>query len=303
MPIKNNAAEFTASKVTGLRNRALTIALSFAVAVGLSATVSLASPQQATDSAESKVTATAPLTTITLTADGLTKQVATSAKTVAELLKEQEISLGKLDRASVSLSTPITADMASVVVTRIHTDTVKERVSLPFTTRKKFTQNLPFGKTKVVVPGVKGERVKTFRVTYKDDTEVARVKTGETNKAPKTALVLAGTRGMTFSNALASRGYFGGRRIMTMRATGYGPGDNGRWGAQTATGLRPGYGVVAVDPRFIPLGTRLYIEGYGYAVAGDTGGAIKGNRIDLGHDSASAAEAVGRRNVRVLILN
>jgi 3D (Asp-Asp-Asp) domain-containing protein len=52
----------------------------------------------------------------------------------------------------------------------------------------------------------------------------------------------------------------------------------------TATGLRAGYGVVAVDPKVIPLGSRLYIPGYGFAVAGDTGGSIKGNKIDLGFD-------------------
>lgn len=53
----------------------------------------------------------------------------------------------------------------------------------------------------------------------------------------------------------------------------------------TATGLRTGYGVVAVDPKVVPLGTRLYIPDYGTAVAGDTGGSIKGARIDLGFDN------------------
>ena len=52
----------------------------------------------------------------------------------------------------------------------------------------------------------------------------------------------------------------------------------------TALGLKTGYGVVAVDPNVIPLGSRLYIPGYGTAVAGDTGGSIKGNKIDLGFD-------------------
>ena len=58
-----------------------------------------------------------------------------------------------------------------------------------------------------------------------------------------------------------------------------------------------------MDPRYIPLGTRLYIEGYGHAVAGDTGSAIKGNRIDLGQDTRYSAEKVGRRSVVVHILN
>jgi 3D (Asp-Asp-Asp) domain-containing protein len=48
--------------------------------------------------------------------------------------------------------------------------------------------------------------------------------------------------------------------------------------------LRAGYGVVAVDPSVIPLRTKVYIPGYGVAIAGDTGGAIKGNIIDLGFD-------------------
>ncbi len=53
----------------------------------------------------------------------------------------------------------------------------------------------------------------------------------------------------------------------------------------TATGMKQGFGVVAVDPKVISLYTKLYIPGYGKAVAGDVGGAIKGKKIDLGYDS------------------
>ena len=68
--------------------------------------------------------------------------------------------------------------------------------------------------------------------------------------------------------------------VMTMEATAYLPGDGGGAGI-TATGIPATYGVAAVDPSVIPLGSRLYIPGYGEAVAADTGGAIYGYRIDL----------------------
>lgn len=90
-----------------------------------------------------------------------------------------------------------------------------------------------------------------------------------------------------------------------MNATWYDPyhdgsNDHGR----TYTGVLAGYGVVAVDPRFMPLGTRLYIEGYGYAVAADTGGAIKGNRIDLAIDSQHDVKNVkDMKHVHVHILD
>jgi len=93
-----------------------------------------------------------------------------------------------------------------------------------------------------------------------------------------------------------------GRKVLTMIATAYCPLEPGLdYG--TATGMRAQKGVVAVDPRVIPLGTRLYIDGYGYAIAGDTGSAIKGNRIDLCFDTLQEVYAFGRRLVTVRILD
>ena len=73
-------------------------------------------------------------------------------------------------------------------------------------------------------------------------------------------------------------------------------------GNRTATGLVPYVGIVAVDPRVIPLYTKMYIPGYGIAMAGDTGGYIIGNRVDLFYDDYNAAIQFGRRNVEVYIL-
>ncbi len=93
------------------------------------------------------------------------------------------------------------------------------------------------------------------------------------------------------------------KRRVVMEATAFDPTVGGSDpGACTATGLRAQYGIVAVDPDVIPLGTRVYVEGYGYAVAGDVGGAIKGNKIDLCFATIKECYEFGRRTVVVYIL-
>ena len=89
--------------------------------------------------------------------------------------------------------------------------------------------------------------------------------------------------------------------VMSMEATAYLPTDGSGAGI-TATGIRATYGVVAVDPRIIPLGTKVYIPGYGVALAADTGGAIKGYKIDLCMESYAECMQFGRRNVTVYVL-
>jgi len=85
-------------------------------------------------------------------------------------------------------------------------------------------------------------------------------------------------------------------KIVTFEATAY------TWtGYRTTTGTWPSRGTVAVDPRVIPLGTELHIEGYGAAVAADTGGAIQGQKIDLYMDSEHECLQWGRRKVEVQI--
>jgi 3D (Asp-Asp-Asp) domain-containing protein len=86
-----------------------------------------------------------------------------------------------------------------------------------------------------------------------------------------------------------------GARTLTVTSTGYVlPGS-------TATGMPVGWGVVAVDPSIIPLGTRLTIPGYGDAVAADTGGAVRGNAIDLWFPTLVQAHAWGRRTVTITL--
>lgn len=104
---------------------------------------------------------------------------------------------------------------------------------------------------------------------------------------------------------LPSRGGFVRRwQVRTMEATAYCPkGCCGSATGRTATGRRAEYGIAAVDPRVIPLGTALYVDRYGFAIAADVGRAIKGNRIDLCFPTHREANRFGRRWVRVLILH
>lgn len=90
-------------------------------------------------------------------------------------------------------------------------------------------------------------------------------------------------------------------RVVRVEATAYSSAQ-ADLSAYTATGTLCRYGVIATDPSFIPLGTRVYIPGYGYAVAEDTGGAIVGNRIDVAFDTLGECYEFGRQWVDLYIL-
>lgn len=95
------------------------------------------------------------------------------------------------------------------------------------------------------------------------------------------------------------------KKVINMTATAYAPGalDNGKWGNRTYVGGIVHSGVAAVDPRVIPMGTKLWVEGYGEAVAEDQGRAIKGNRIDLVFNDRQEALDYGIQKVKVYVLD
>src|SRR5699024_97290 len=95
-------------------------------------------------------------------------------------------------------------------------------------------------------------------------------------------------------------------KTLTMSASAFTATCSGCSGV-TATGINlkanPNMKVIAVDPNVIPLGSKVWVEGYGEAIAGDTGGAIKGNRIDVHVPNKSAAYSWGVRTVQVKVIN
>ena len=184
------------------------------------------------------------------------------------------------------------------VVTRVKT----RRVIVKSDPIIEFTQTLAPGKRKIA-RGSDGLRVVTERVTMWDEVAVERaVVKSVTVRDAKPAHILEGAP-RTFSQLAASTPYRKLVRVYTMEATAY-TALTARANPTgfAANGMRAQYGIVAVDPGIIPLGSHVFIPGYGLAIAADTGGAIIGHRIDLCMDRYGDAVRFGRQPVTVYVV-
>ncbi len=233
---------------------------------------------------------------ITVAVDGRLRRVTTTAKTARQVLTQVGVSLRPADRVFPSAATALWSG-ARVRVVRIERKFTTTRIALPLPAVTRKDPTLPRGMVRTD-QGRAGVKVQRFLSTFADGRLVSTTYLSqEVLRAGVASVTRVGTKVL-----VASRGQFVGKEYMNLLATAYSPYCCRGVDSATAIGLRAGYGVVAVDPRVIPLRSRLYIEGYGYAIAGDTGGAIKGLRIDLGMDTLRAAKQFGRRSVRVYIL-
>ncbi|MGG1632479.1 MULTISPECIES: G5 and 3D domain-containing protein [Rossellomorea] len=256
-----------------------------------------------------------PAFSLKLVNGGKEQKVWSTSTTVADFLKQQGITLKDADRVEPSLDKVVKAnDVVNVVRVEKVTDVVEE--TKDFTVISKKDSDLSKGKEKVVQEGKNGLVEKKFEVVKENGKEVSRKLVSEkVVKESQDKIINVGTkvlvaqvsRGSSSSNssATASAAPSGGREFY-VSSTAYTASCNGCSG-YTATGLNlksnPNVKVIAVDPSVIPLGTKVYVEGYGYAVAADTGGAIKGNKIDVFFPSKSDAYRWGRKTIKVKILN
>jgi 3D (Asp-Asp-Asp) domain-containing protein len=179
---------------------------------------------------------------------------------------------------------------------------VEEPLQFAVVTKK--DESLEKGKEKTLTKGKPGRVSKQFEVLLENGKEVSRKLISEQKIAEKQDKVVAvGTKDLSLQ---ISRGAEESGQEYYVSATAYTAYCNGCSG-RTATGLNlranPNMKVIAVDPRVIPLGTKVYVEGYGYAVAADTGGAIKGYKIDLFMPSNQDCYRWGRKKVKIKILN
>jgi len=228
--------------------------------------------------------------------------------TLREALAQGNIPVSSLDRLSMSLDASI--DRETVVrLVEVKEELAVEEETIPFPRQFQVGRDVEFGKATIVQKGVPGIREKTYRVRWEDGKEIQRTLIGERlSRQPLLQIERVGTLILSPEQAIrASAAYPAPTNddYIEMEATAYTPSvletDGDPW--TTSVMLHSGYGIVAVDPTVIPYFTPLYIEGYGYAVAGDTGGAIRGNRIDVFFYDWHDMNRWGRRTVKVWILD
>ena len=251
---------------------------------------------------------------VVLKLDGTEQLLMTTKDTIEHVLENNNIALSDLDYIVNHSKEDKVSEGMEIEVVRVTEELEVKTVPVPFSSETRKNKSLSKSVVKIIQQGVKGERQLTYKTTFENGKEVKKeVVKDILTKAPVNKVTEIGTTGI---KELSRGGYIRYKDVMQMQATAYTlsysdtgkrPGDKD-YGI-TASGRKAQRGVIAVDPRVIPLGTKLYVESignlpdYGYAVAGDTGGAIKGNIIDLFYDTQFEAVNWGRRNVRVYILN
>lgn len=182
---------------------------------------------------------------------------------------------------------------------------------LPFDTQYIETDKLSPGTSKIQVKGEKGIRrevVKTFEVGGQPVDQ--QVLSYFELKSPKKEVIIRSTKPIPKIKVIMQNsgpGSVNGNidlsklniiKTLYVEATAY-----TYTGNDTATGVRPREGLIAVDPKVIAMGSKVYVEGYGYAIAADTGGDIRGNRIDVFFSTLRQCIDWGRKPVQIHILN
>lgn len=225
-------------------------------------------------------------------------------KTVGETLDFLGITRDILDRVEPSENTEISENMI-IKVFRFAVSRVETHEALPYERIEIPDATLAQGVTAVKTAGVDGIKKTVVNVVTENGVEIKRdFVSEETVKEPVNEVVLVGTK--TAGTKAVAGGTINYSKKITVTATAY-----TATGNRTASGRPAQVGVIAVDPKVIPLGTKLYVESvdeggswsYGYCIAGDTGGAIKGNKIDLYYNSRGECIQFGRRSATVYVLD
>ncbi|MFN0677346.1 resuscitation-promoting factor [Listeria monocytogenes] len=248
--------------------------------------------------------------------NGAKKDTVWTTKTkVSDLLAEKNIKLDQDDRVSPAKDSNLKEKM-TVEVTYVNSKAEKKNEQVKFETVYKEDDSLNKGVEKVVQEGKNGKKVVEYKVTFENGKEKKRdvikenvtsnktdkvVVRGTKEKMVATPVSNVSTSSATSSSSSSASSTPSGGKTYKMESTAYSGGGTTAYGINLSA--NPGLKVIAVDPRIIPLGSKVWVEGYGEAIAGDTGGAIKGNIVDVYFPNESQCYSWGRRMVTVKVLN
>lgn len=225
---------------------------------------------------------------VTIGVDGRILRTRSQARTVGDVLAHQGVALIGKDYSLPPANTPIVEDI-SIRVVRVHEALEIEQQLIPFETKWVPDSDMLLDRQQLEQSGDSGVIKRRYRVTYEDGQEVANVLEDEWVDHPPSDKIFAYGTQIAVHTLETPEGDFEYWRHFRVLATSYSAATSGkdkdhpRYGI-TRTGLQAGYGIIAVDPKVIPLWSEVYVPGYGKALAGDTGGSILGRHVDLGFD-------------------
>lgn len=239
--------------------------------------------------------------------------VLVSSGTVADALKKADITVSGTDRLNVALSENV-HENTDIIIDKVEVKTETKKVKVNYKTVTKKSSSLLKGERVVKNKGKKGTALTTTEtVVVNGEVESSKVISKTVTKKAKKRVVLVGTKPATGVDKIGGAGtikYKGKKLKYSKKLVGSATAYSAPKGAGTASGRRAKYGNVAVNPKVIPYGTKLFIKTtdgslvYGRAVAADTGGALASGKalVDLYFNTYNQCCKFGRRQVEVYVL-
>lgn len=232
---------------------------------------------------------------VTLVDGIVTSQVETFATSVQEFFHQRGMTLGPDDKMDVSMDSSLT-DGQTIHIQRISKQVDTKTDDISFQTIRQRTDKLYTGQQRVLTHGVKGLQETQTTSVFVNGHKTGQTVTKNVVHKPVNEVIEVGTAQRPFTLSARGIGSLVVSKQISVVATAY------RAGGLTDTGVPAEPGVIAVDPSVIPLGTKLYIPGIGVVRAEDTGGAIRGNRIDICMSSEAAAEHWGIKTITIYVI-
>jgi uncharacterized protein YabE (DUF348 family) len=241
---------------------------------------------------------------IQISGAGLEIHTRSAAESIGGALSDAGVNLVGLDYTLPSSEQPLPAD-GKIQLVRVLEQVVLEQEPLPFVTLYQPLSNLEIDNQQVIEAGAYGVSTNRVRIRFEDGQEVGRFVEGDWVAQEATPQIIGYGTDIQVRSISTADGTLEYWRAVEMYTTSYAPSNAGipedhPWYGITASGKPLEKGLVAIDRSLIPFGTMMYVPGYGYAEAADTGGGVKGRWIDLGYEDHNYVPWSGFRTVYFL---